>query len=95
MEENEKAELAGKAKKLEAKQMYVKAAETYLQAGMREEAARAYETGGAFLKAEELFGKIGKAEDAARCRQKREEAANQPTWSDLQADFQADRGNPY
>lgn len=95
MDEQGKTAIVEKARHLEGKQLFVKAAEAYLQAQMREEAAKAYESGGALLKAEELFGKIGKAEDAARCKKKREEEINQPTWADLQAEFQQDRGNPY
>ncbi len=95
MEDGEKAALAEKAKRLEGRQLYVKAAEAYFEAGMKEEAANAYETGGAYLKAEELYEKIGRPKDAARCKKKREDAANQPTWSDMHAEFQADRGNPY
>lgn len=84
-----------KAKKYEQKQMYVKAAEIYYAEGMKKEAAGMYEKAGAYLKAEEIYEKLGMKADAERCKKAREDAVNQPTWSDLQADFQADRGNPY
>jgi len=94
MEESEKQALAARAKKCEGRQLFVKAAEYYLEAGMESEAADAYEKAAAYLKAEEIFDRLGKKEDAARCKKLREDAANQPLWSDLQADFQKDRGNP-
>ncbi len=95
MEESEKAALLEKAKKYEGRQLYVKAAEAYEKLGENAKAAEMYEAAGAYLKAEEVFEKLGKADDAARCKAKREEAANQKTWAEMQTDFQADRGNPY
>lgn len=95
MEETEKQELAAKAKRLEGRQMFVKAAEIYAQLGMDGEAAKAYESAGAFDKAIALFEKMGKKEDAKRCRKKRDEASSGQTWQDMQADFQQDSGNPY
>lgn len=94
MEESEKQALISRAKKCEGKQLFVKAAEYYIEAGMESEAAFAYEKAAAYLKAEEIYGRLGRAEDAARCKKLREETTNQPTWADLQADFQKDRGNP-
>jgi len=95
MEESEKTALLAKAKRLEEKMLFVKAAEIYLKAEMREEAAFAYEKASAFDKAADLFSKLGKSEDAERCRKKRDAAATGRTWQDLQAEFQQDKGNPY
>lgn len=95
MDENEKTALAAKAKRLEGKQMFVKAAEAYFSLGMNEDAASAYERGGAFEKAAVLFSKLGKEAEAARCRAKRDAASTGQTWQDLQAEFQQDKGNPY
>jgi hypothetical protein len=94
MDENEKSELHAKAKRLEGKMLFVKAAEIYLALGMRLEAAEAYEKGSAFDKAVDHFVKLGKEEDAARCRKKRDENSTGGTWQDLQAEFQKDGGNP-
>jgi hypothetical protein len=88
------AQLLERAKRLESKQLFVKAAEFYLQAGKEDMAASAYEKGGAFSDAEALFSKLGMIEDAARCKKAREEAQNPTTWDDLHAQFQAEKGNP-
>jgi hypothetical protein len=95
MEESEKAALLAKAKRLEEKMLFVKAAEVYLKLEMGEQAASAYEKGSAFDKAADLFAKLGKNEDAERCRKKRDAAATGQTWQDLQKEFQQDKGNPY
>ncbi|MFA6489182.1 MAG: hypothetical protein WCT52_00710 [Candidatus Micrarchaeia archaeon] len=95
MEETGKQELLAKAKRLEGKQMFVKAAEIYSSIEMDAEAAKAYESAGAFDKAIAIFEKTGKKEDAARCRKKRDAASSGQTWQDMQADFQHDSGNPY
>ena len=95
MDEAEKAALLARAKRLEGKLLYVKAADAYLQLGLQPEAASALEKGGAFDRAAELFSKIGKKEDAARCRAKRDTASTGQTWQDLQSEFQQDKGNPY
>lgn len=89
------AELLAKAQRLEGKKLFVKAAEVYRKIGMNDKAAAALEKGGAFEEAAELFEELGQKEDAARCRKKLEEEKSIPEWSDLQADFQADRGNPF
>lgn len=95
MEDGEKAALVAKAKRLEEKQLYVKAAEIYASIGMGQEAAGAFEAAGSLGRAIALYEKLGKADDAARCRKKRDEASSGQTWQDLQAEFQKDRGNPY
>ena len=95
MEEQEKQKLLSRAKRLEEKSLFVKAAETYLLLGMEGEAAASYEKCGAFDRAIALFKKLGKGEDAARCGKKRDAASTGKTWADLQADFQKDKGNPY
>jgi len=95
MEEAEKQELVARAKRLEEKSLFVKAAEAYLKAGMGAEAAAAYEKGGAFSLAATLFKKLGKLSDSKRCEAKRDAASTGQTWQDLQAEFQKDSGNPY
>jgi hypothetical protein len=95
MEEGEKAKLLARASRLEAKMLFVKAAEAYLSLSMEAEAAAAYEKGGDYSRAAGLFAKLGKEGDAARCRKKRDEGATGSTWQDLQAEFQQDKGNPY
>jgi hypothetical protein len=95
MEETEKQELVAKAKRLEGKQMFVKAAEIYATLGMDADAAKAFESAAAYDKAIALYLKIGKKADAERCRKKRDEASSGQTWQDMQADFQHDSGNPY
>lgn len=86
---DEKEGLA-KAARLEAKSLYVKAAQIYEKLGHEEKAAAAYENGGDFEKAISIFEKLGKSDDAKRCRGKKEAAAQPETWDDLQAKFQAD-----
>jgi hypothetical protein len=93
MEDKDKA--IARAKRLEEKMLFVKAAEAYLSVSMKEEAAKAYERGGAYDKAIELFGALGKKEEAERCRKKRDESSTGKTWMDMQSDFQHDAGNPY
>jgi hypothetical protein len=95
MEEEEKAKLLARARRLEEKMLFVKAAEAYLSLSMGAEAASAFERGGDYSRAAELFAKLGKEGDAARCRKKRDEGATGSTWQDLQAEFQKDAGNPY
>ncbi len=95
MEEAEKQELAAKAKRLEGKQMFVKAAEIYSKLGMDADAAKAYEAAGAFDKAIALYLKMEKKADAERCKKKRDEASTGQTWQDMQSEFQQDSGNPY
>ncbi|MCX6773169.1 MAG: hypothetical protein NTV88_05385 [Candidatus Micrarchaeota archaeon] len=95
MEEAERAELVAKARRLEGKLLYVKAAEIYLKVEMKNETAAAYEAGGAFEKAADLFTKLGKKDDAKRCKIKLEAARSGKTWADEQAEFQQDKGNPY
>lgn len=95
MDENEKAALVAKAKRLEGKMLFVKAAEIYISLSMKEEAAAAYEKGSAFDKAAGIFDELGKAEDAARCRKLRDANSTGGTWQDLQSEFQKDAGNPY
>ena len=95
MDDAQKAELIAKAKRLEGKMLYVKAAAVYLELGMGAEAAAAYEKCGDYGKAADLFVKLGKEADAARCRKKRDENSTGNTWQDMQADFQKDAGNPY
>ncbi len=84
------AELLAKAQRLEAKKLFVKAAEVYKKIGMNDKAAKAYENGGAFEEAASLFDSLGLKEDAARCRKSLEDSKNPKTWLDLQADFQQD-----
>jgi hypothetical protein len=93
--ENEKQDLILRAAALEGKQLFVKAAELYLQAGEEGRAAQAYEKGCAYDKAIALFLKMGKKEDAARCGKMRDAASTGGSWMDMQADFQKDAGNPY
>ena len=95
MEESERQALAQRAASLEKKQLYVKAAEVYLKAGMGQDAARALETCGAYERAEKLFRELGMAQDADRCAKKRDSVSSGQTWMDLQAEFQQDKGNPY
>ncbi len=95
MEETERQALLAKARRLEEKMLFVKAAENYIKLEMKLEAAGAYEKGGAFDKAAGLFEKIGKRDDAERCKKKRDAASSGTTWQDLQAEFQQDKGNPY
>ena len=95
MEADEQAQLLAKAERLEGRKLFVKAAEVYQKVGMNDKAAKAYEDGGAFEPAAALYEKIGQPEAAARCRKALEDSKSQPTWDDLQADFQADRGNPF
>jgi hypothetical protein len=95
MDDAEKSGLLARAKRLEGKMLFVKAADIYVGLGMGQEAASAYEKGSAFDKAAEQFSKLGKMDDAARCRKKRDENSTGGTWQDLQAEFQKDAGNPY
>ena len=95
MDETEKTKLLARAKRLEEKMLFVKAAEIYLSLSMEAEAAVAYEKGSDYTRAADLFTKLGKAEDAARCRKNRDAASTGGTWQDIQAEFQKDAGNPY
>jgi len=95
MDAEEKALLVAKAKRLEGKLLYVKAAEVHLLLGDEQSAAADYERGSDFGKAAALFEKMGKKDDAERCRKKRDEASTGQTWQDLQSEFQKDSGNPY
>lgn len=95
MDEEEKAKQLSRAKRLEEKMLFVKAAEIYLSFSMEAEAAGAFERGSAYDKAASLFDKLGKIEDAARCRKLRDANSTGGTWQDIQAEFQKDAGNPY
>jgi hypothetical protein len=95
MDEEEKATLLSRVKRLEEKMLFVKAAEAYLLLSMPNEAASALERGGDYSRAAELYTKLGKKEDAERCRKLRDDGATGGTWQDLQAEFQQDKGNPY
>ncbi len=95
MDEQEKQQLIEKARRLEGKQLFVRAAETYLKIGMDPEAAAAFEKCGAYDKAEGLYKKLGRGKDAERCAKKRGESMSGTTWQDLQSEFQQDKGNPY
>jgi len=95
MDDEEKAKLLARARRLEEKMLFVKAAEAYLSLSMNAEAACAFERGSAYDEAAGLFEKLGKAEDAARCRKLRDANATGSTWQDMQAEFQQDKGNPY
>lgn len=92
--EDEIAKLVARAEALEKKQLFVKAAECYLKAGMKDKAAGAYEAGYAFKEAEGLYLELNRPEDAERCRKKGSETST-GTWSDEQARFQREWGNPY
>ena len=95
MDGSEKEKLIARAKRLEEKMLYVKAAEVYLSLSMQPEAASAYEKGGDYSRASLLFEKLGKKDDALRCKKKRDDGASGGTWQDIQAEFQQDKGNPY
>jgi len=95
MDEEEKAKLLARAKRLEEKMLFVKAAEIYLSLSMEADAAEAFEKGSDYSRAASLFEKLGRPEDAARCRKKRDAASTGGTWQDIQAEFQKDAGNPY
>ena len=95
MDETEKAKQLARAKRLEEKMLFVKAAEIYLSLSMEAEAAVAYEKGSDYTRAANLFTKLGKALDAARCRKLRDANSTGGTWQDIQAEFQKDAGNPY
>ena len=95
MDEAEKTGLLARAKRLEEKMLFVKAAEIYISFSMEAEAADAFEKGSDYSRAALLFDKLGKKEDAARCRKKRDAASTGGTWQDIQAEFQKDAGNPY
>ena len=87
--------LVGKAESLEKRQKFSKAAELYLEAGMKEKAAEAYEKGCAYSKAADIYEELGRAEDAGRCREKHRKANKYETWEDEQKNFQKEWGNPY
>jgi len=95
MDETEKTKLLARAKRLEEKMLFVKAAEIYLSLSMEAEAAEAYEKGSDYSHAASLFDKLGKKADAARCRKNRDAASTGGTWQDIQPEFQKDAGNPY
>ncbi len=95
MDDEEKAKQLARAKRLEGKMLFVKAAEIYLSLSMEAEAASAFERGSDYSRAALLFDKLGKNEDAARCRKLRDAASTGGTWQDIQAEFQKDAGNPY
>ncbi|MFA6908101.1 MAG: hypothetical protein WC263_04725 [Candidatus Micrarchaeia archaeon] len=95
MDEEEKQALLARARRLEGKMLFVKAAEIYLSLSMDAEAAAAFERGSDYSRAAALFEKLGKKEDAARCRKSRDAASTGGTWQDMQAEFQKDAGNPY
>jgi len=93
--EDEKQKFVLRASALEKRQLFVKAAELYLQAGEEGKAAGAYEAGCAYDKAIGLFKKMGKEKDIARCEKKRDAASTGGSWLDMQSEFQKDAGNPY
>lgn len=95
MDAKDKEKLLARAEKLEAKLLFVKAAEIYLSLSMEQKAAVAFEKGGDYSKAAEIFEKLGFKSDAERCRRLRDSSASATTWYDLQAEFQKDKGNPY
>ena len=95
MDEEEKAKLLARAKRLEEKMLFVKAADAYLQLSMQDEAATALERGGDYSRAAELYTKLGKKGDAERCRKLRDANSTGNTWQSMQAEFQQDKGNPY
>gem|GEM_PF-1075879 len=96
MPDSEKKELAAKAKRLEKKQLFVKAAEIYLKVGDKEKAASAYESACDYKKAEAIFMELGCESDAARCRDKRiNSISDGSTWETLQKKYQDEAGNPY
>ena len=95
MDEEEKQKLLSRAKRLEEKMLFVKAAEIYTSLSLLPEAASAYEKGSDYTRAAELYTKLGKDADAARCRKLRDAASTGNTWQDMQAEFQKDAGNPY
>ncbi len=95
MDDEEKAKLLARAKRLEEKTLFVKAAEIYLSLSMEKEAAGTFEKGSDYTRAASLFEKLGKKDDAARCRKKRDADSTGGTWQDIQAEFQKDAGNPY
>lgn len=87
---SERDALLQKARRLEGKKLFVKAAEVYKKIGNADKAAGALEQGGAYEDAAVLFDSLGRHEDAARCRKSLEEAKNPKTWSEMQADFVSD-----
>ena len=95
MDEEEKQKQLARARRLEEKMLFVKAAEVYLSLSMQEQAAAAYEKGSDYTRAADLFDKLGKKVDAARCRKLRDANSTGGTWQDMQAEFQKDAGNPY
>lgn len=95
MEEEERQKLLARAKTLEGKMLYVKAADILVSLGMEDAAAVDYEKASAFDRAEVIFRKLGKKADADRCKLKKEAAATGRSWLDMQAEFQKDAGNPY
>ncbi len=96
MEENTltKDELIAKAKRLEGKLLYVKAAGIYAKLGMDKEAGQAFETASDFTHAIEHFKKAGCKDDVKRCEGKMGASNNGKTWQDLQKEFQDEAGNP-
>ena len=84
------SELLAKAQRLEGKKLFVKAAEIYEKLGMKDKAASALESGGAYEPAALLFDSLGRKEDAARCRKTLEAEKNPKTWDDLQTEFVSD-----
>ncbi len=97
MDEKEltKDELIAKAKRLESKLLYVKAALIYAKLGMDKEAGFAYETASDYAKAIGHFKKANCKEDVKRCEEKISGTNNGKTWQDLQKEFQVEAGNPY
>jgi len=95
MDEAEKSKQLARAKRLEEKMLFVKAAEIYLSLSLESEAAEAFEKGSDYSRAASLFEKLGKADRAERCRKLRDAASTGGTWQDMQAEFQKDAGNPY
>jgi hypothetical protein len=95
MADEDNAKLVARAEALEKRQNFVKAADTYMQAGMKEKAAEVYEKGCDYSKAAGVYEELGRSEDAERCREKHKKANSYGTWEDEQKNFQQEFGNPY
>ena len=95
MADEDNTKLVARAGALEKRQNFVKAAELYLQANMKEKAAEVYERGCDYLKAAGVYEELGRNEDAERCKEKHKKANAYGTWEDEQKSFQQEFGNPY
>lgn len=88
-------ELILRAERLEKKGNQIKAAQLYLEAGLKEKAAAAFENGLDYPRAQKLYEELGKAEDAERCKKKNERINSFGSFEEEQSKFQQDFGNPY